>query len=571
MADKNLLQLPLATTAAGALVYGIQNNIDVAIPANVLQGSEQPQGANLVYAGPPTAPGGFPTFRPLVQADIPDLSSLYLSSNGGSLVGATINNSTFIGGSISGSTATFDDDKFTLRDQLDTTKQARFELNGIAAGTLRTFTFPDISTVIVGTNAQQDLTNKTLVTVAGTSARAPVRIPHGQAPSAPVNGDVWTTNAGMYVQANNATIGPLAAAASSTVTTFNGRQGAVTLTSADVTTAIGFTPYNPALDSYVLKAGDTMSGQLNVPNLTVASTGLFGTAGVSNQIRIGNIGNNQASIRVVNDSDNAFAPLIFNSSEFNMNGDFKVASGNGTGGIRLVSAGSTTTYIDHRNDINVDTPNAIAVSRAGSYRWEAGGGVKMILDSGGRLDVFGGANFKSQGSGGVINYQDSAGTIPRFYNTWDNSTWAMNGMNDSGGYNGTPLRLYRGTNNLNCGGIITADGGFGPGSDPRLKDESSLKRVDNALEKVYNLNVRYGKYHEWFNSDGKERVFLMADKNMADNAPQVFQKGIIERDEDKYDGWSADQMIALLTKAVQELTDNCLYLKAEIKKLKENR
>jgi len=47
---------------------------------------------------------------------------------------------------------------------------------------------------------------------------------------------------------------------SSGVLTFNARTGAVTLLSADVTGALGYTPVN--------KAGDTMSGTLSVPTLT---------------------------------------------------------------------------------------------------------------------------------------------------------------------------------------------------------------------------------------------------------------------------------------------------------------
>lgn len=44
---------------------------------------------------------------------------------------------------------------------------------------------------------------------AGTAALSPLRIPHGVAPTAPVNGDVWTTVAGLFVRINGATIGPL--------------------------------------------------------------------------------------------------------------------------------------------------------------------------------------------------------------------------------------------------------------------------------------------------------------------------------------------------------------------------
>lgn len=44
---------------------------------------------------------------------------------------------------------------------------------------------------------------------ATTTSRASLRIPHGTAPSSPVDGDMWTTTAGLFVRINGATVGPL--------------------------------------------------------------------------------------------------------------------------------------------------------------------------------------------------------------------------------------------------------------------------------------------------------------------------------------------------------------------------
>jgi hypothetical protein len=44
---------------------------------------------------------------------------------------------------------------------------------------------------------------------AGTSARSTIRVPHGSAPSSPVDGDMWTTTSGLFVRVNGATVGPL--------------------------------------------------------------------------------------------------------------------------------------------------------------------------------------------------------------------------------------------------------------------------------------------------------------------------------------------------------------------------
>lgn len=59
-------------------------------------------------------------------------------------------------------TLTLRDDRLTLQDSADTTKQAVFQLSGITTATTRTFTLPDASTTLVGTDATQTLTNKTL-------------------------------------------------------------------------------------------------------------------------------------------------------------------------------------------------------------------------------------------------------------------------------------------------------------------------------------------------------------------------------------------------------------------------
>ena len=71
-------------------------------------------------------------------------------------------------------------------------------------------------------------------TIASTTTTAGINVPHGAAPTTPVNGDVWTTTTGMYVRVNGATVGPLGAGGgtpATTVTTLTGLQSAVVGTS----------------------------------------------------------------------------------------------------------------------------------------------------------------------------------------------------------------------------------------------------------------------------------------------------------------------------------------------------
>jgi hypothetical protein len=52
-------------------------------------------------------------------------------------------------------------------------------------------------------------TTGTWVTPASATGAAGLNLPHGAAPTSPVNGDLWTTTAGLFVRINGATVGPL--------------------------------------------------------------------------------------------------------------------------------------------------------------------------------------------------------------------------------------------------------------------------------------------------------------------------------------------------------------------------
>lgn len=66
--------------------------------------------------------------------------------------------------------ASFEDAAFKIVDDGDNTKVAQFQASGITTATTRTFTLPDADTTLVGTDATQTLTNKTLSggTISGT-------------------------------------------------------------------------------------------------------------------------------------------------------------------------------------------------------------------------------------------------------------------------------------------------------------------------------------------------------------------------------------------------------------------
>lgn len=62
-----------------------------------------------------------------------------------------------------------------------------------------------------GAQVRQLQATEPLQMFACTTANSSMNCPHGTTPSAPVNGDLWTTTAGLYVRINGTTIGPLSA------------------------------------------------------------------------------------------------------------------------------------------------------------------------------------------------------------------------------------------------------------------------------------------------------------------------------------------------------------------------
>jgi hypothetical protein len=100
---------------------------------------------------------------------------------------------------------------FALRDSSDPTKTASFNLSGLASGATRSYSLPDHTGEMALLSGAQTFTGAkdfaAKVQLAPANAGgAGLNIAPGTAPTAPVNGDLWTTATGVFAQVNGLTL-----------------------------------------------------------------------------------------------------------------------------------------------------------------------------------------------------------------------------------------------------------------------------------------------------------------------------------------------------------------------------
>jgi hypothetical protein len=168
--------------------------------------------------------GGFNFTQPLLRVDDTTSSSggLIDVKRGGATVFAMANNGTIVATATAGTGLTID---------------RGIKLNAAVSSTVAGPSFAvssNILRIIGGTNGvifgSQDngtqtgridnagftslsigtLSTSTFVAFpAGTTAASSLRLPHGSAPTSPVDGDMWTTTSGLFIRINGVTVGPL--------------------------------------------------------------------------------------------------------------------------------------------------------------------------------------------------------------------------------------------------------------------------------------------------------------------------------------------------------------------------
>jgi hypothetical protein len=142
----------------------------------------------------------------------------------------------------------------------------------ITAASDRTIVAGDIPTNIVASNylplAGGTMTGK-LNTVASTTTTAGLSLPHGAAPTTPVNGDLWSTTSGIFARINGNTIGPLGTGSGNGTVTSISATAPLTGGTITSTGSIGISQANSSTDGY-LSSGDwtTFNGKENALSFT---------------------------------------------------------------------------------------------------------------------------------------------------------------------------------------------------------------------------------------------------------------------------------------------------------------
>jgi hypothetical protein len=286
-----------------------------------------------------------------------------------------------------------------------------------------------------------------LLTTAASSSSSGFRLPHGTAPAAPVNGDLWTTTTGVFARINGLTVGPLG----------TGGGGQAAMQFQDEGSNLGSSGSVDTLD--FVGAGVTATRTSNKVTVTISGGGGGGSPGGANtQVQFNNSGAFDGSANLTWDNANALlrlgdttasrikAVLTAGVSDSN----FQLVAQNGiAGGVGGILQGSFGLRYDGIGDNyflrwyrGIGTTNgSFAIQEGGTDRLTlASGGAFVYSGSSVRLNPAGGSmlsiNVASSGwqgtyngvelgrAGNAIVGVNSSGTVQTTANAyWNGSNW----------------------------------------------------------------------------------------------------------------------------------------------------
>lgn len=100
-------------------------------------------------------------------------------------------------------------------------------------------------------------------------------------------------------------------------------------------------------------------------------------------------------------------------------------------------------------------------------------------------------------------------------------------------------------------GSVTASGGFQNGSSRELK--TALRRMPYGLAEINRIETKVGRYKNKFNSDGRNRLFVIAEQ-LAGIVPEAVFSDAVEMGGKTFSAVEYSQLVPVLIRAVQELS-----------------
>ncbi len=333
-------------------------------------------------------------------------------------------------------TGIFSDASFTLQDDIDPTKQARFQTAGFTTGATRIFTLPDATTSLAGLAVAQTFSAKQTLSNAnndlGTSTGTGTT---NLATGVILNGSTKTVNigtAGVSGSTTNVTIGSAVAGALGTLTI-----NSPTVTFGSTVSAIAMAAAN--VSALYLGLGGSAADATNRLSIN-APASLFNHAGAGHQVKV-----NKAA--ATDTGSFLFQTGFSGRAEFGLAGsdDFQIkVSGDGATWFNALqlerTSGRVRAMVALQLNPNAGDPGTVA---DGDLWYNSSTGKFRGRQAGASTDLIGGGGSGASSAYGVLqaNYTlTSATTAQKLFN------WSTNGA----------LSLAAGTYRFTCSLLITS-------------------------------------------------------------------------------------------------------------------
>jgi hypothetical protein len=210
-----------------------------------------------------------------------------------------------------------------------------------------------------------------------------------------------------------------------------------------------------------------------------------------------------------------------------------------------VSIGNTT----DPGATNLSVTGAVILDNNQSLRFkDAGGTVRatIILNTSDELNI----QNNTGGDGGPILFNTKTGGGESARITADGEMFIA-GTVDQGAYN------------LQCNGTgVWGAGAYVNGSDARIKD--NIAPLDSGLDVVAKLNPVTYKYKETWSKDQSTQTGFIAQELLTALGGEVYVDGVVQQG-GEYMSVAYQNIIPILTKAIQELNDKVISLEEKLK------